>query len=209
MGNLCYNKQRNEKGSYGDGSVKLIIGLGNPGNRYDGTRHNIGFHVIDTLMKRHGLIMMDQKFKADYTIWRHPQDKVLLLKPFTYMNLSGEALLPFMSYYGIAMEDIVVVYDDLDLEPGRIRLRQNGSAGGHNGMKSIIQMLGAQDFKRIRVGIGRPQGGWKVVDHVLAAFRPDEHDAVNEAAEIAANALDDWTDGQEFIKIMNTYNQRK
>ena len=104
--------------------MKLIIGLGNPGNRYDGTRHNIGFHVLDTLMKRHDLVMMDQKFRADYTIWRHPQDKVLLIKPFTYMNLSGEALLPFMSYYGIAMEDIVVVYDDLDLEPGRIRLRQ-------------------------------------------------------------------------------------
>lgn len=189
--------------------MKLIIGLGNPGNRYDGTRHNVGFKTIDRLLEQENLRMTNQKFRADYTIWRHPKDKVILVKPYTYMNLSGEALLPLMSYYGISMDDILVVYDDLDLAPGMIRLRQNGSAGGHNGMKSIINLLGVQDFKRIRVGIGRPQGGWKVVDHVLAPFHKDEQPLIEQAVDKAVAVLEDWADGATFLDLMNQYNQRK
>ncbi|WP_124058192.1 aminoacyl-tRNA hydrolase [Vaginisenegalia massiliensis] len=189
--------------------MKLIIGLGNPGEKYAGTRHNIGFDVVDQLLERHHLKMTDQKFRADYTVAHIGQEKVLFVKPYTYMNLSGEALLPLMSYYHVAMEDILVVYDDLDLEPGRIRLRQTGSAGGHNGIKSIIQMLGSQDFNRIRVGIGRPSGGWKVVDHVLAPFSADQRPLIDQANQLAADAVEYWLQGHDFIDVMNRYNQRK
>ncbi|HFI0463286.1 TPA: aminoacyl-tRNA hydrolase [Streptococcus suis] len=188
--------------------MKLIIGLGNPGNKYDHTRHNVGFDVIDAFLSKEGLGMTDQKFRADYTVWHYQGEKIYFLKPYTYMNLSGEAVLPFMSYFGIGMEDIVVVYDDLDLEPGRIRLRQTGSSGGHNGIKSIIEMLGSQDFNRIKVGIGRPQGGWKVTDHVLAPFGPDERITIDQAIDKAVLALKDWITSGDFLQTMNTYNQR-
>ena len=134
--------------------MKLIVGLGNPGDKYQGTRHNVGFDVIDALARQEGLKLTDQKFRSDYTIWRVGDEKVLLVKPYTFMNLSGEAVLPLMSYYNISPDELVVVYDDLDLEPGKLRLRQSGSAGGHNGVNSIIEMLGTQDFKRVKIGIG-------------------------------------------------------
>lgn len=186
--------------------MKLIIGLGNPGSKYDRTRHNIGFDVIDELLRRHQLSMTDQKFRADFTVWHHPKGRVLLVKPYTYMNLSGEALLPLMSYYGVSLDDIVVVYDDLDLEPGKLRLRQKGSAGGHNGMKNIIHLLGDQHFNRIRVGIGRPQGGWKVVDHVLAPFNEEDRTQVDLGIQDAADGLEQWLDGASFLEVMNRYN---
>lgn len=189
--------------------MKLVIGLGNPGQRYDGTRHNVGFDVIDRILDKHQLKMTDQKFRADYTVARIHGEKCLFVKPFTYMNLSGEALLPLMSYYGVGMEDILVVYDDMDLEPGRIRLRQVGSSGGHNGMKSIIEMLGDTAFNRIKVGVGRPQGGWKVVDHVLAPFQTDERIEVERAIDESVLAIEDWLSGQTFLEVMNTYNRKK
>lgn len=186
--------------------VKLVIGLGNPGNKYSGSRHNIGFDVIDEILTRNELQMTEQKFRADFTIWHRQGEKVLLMKPFTYMNLSGEALLPMMSYYGIAIDDIIVVHDDLDLEPGRVRIRKKGSSGGQNGMKSIIDMLGTNEFKRIKIGIGRPHGGWKVVDHVLAPFTAEERIAVDQAVDHAADAIEAWLDGKEFQHVMSEYN---
>lgn len=186
--------------------MKLVIGLGNPGNKYNGSRHNVGFEVIDELLDRHQLSMTDQKFRADYTIWHQPSGKALLMKPFTYMNLSGEALLPMMSYYGIDLDDVLVIHDDLDLEPGRIRLRPKGSSGGQNGVKSIINLLGTNEFKRIKVGIGRPQGGWKVVDHVLSPFTAEDRIATDEAVYRAADAVEAWLDGQTFANIMNKFN---
>ncbi|EFR31693.1 aminoacyl-tRNA hydrolase [Eremococcus coleocola] len=186
--------------------MKLFVGLGNPGEKYEATRHNVGFAVIDQFMQDHGLAMTKQKFRADYEIWHSPKEKVLLLKPFTYMNASGEAVLPIMSYYGIGMEDLVVVYDDLDLDPGRIRLRQKGSSGGHNGMKSIISILGSDQFNRIRVGIGRPHPGWKVVDHVLAPFDKTEQVLIDQAVGQAASALTDYLDNEDFIQTMNKFN---
>lgn len=187
-------------------NVKLIVGLGNPGSKYEGTRHNIGFDVIDELLRRHHLTMTDQKFRADFTIWHHPQGKVLLVKPYTYMNLSGEALLPLMSYYGISLDDVIVVYDDLDLEPGKLRLRQKGGAGGHNGMKNIIHLLGDQNFNRIRIGIGRPHGGWKVVDYVLAPFSSKDRTEVDVAVQEAADGLEEWIEGKSFVEVMNRLN---
>lgn len=188
--------------------MKLIIGLGNPGNKYDGTRHNVGFDVIDRFLEGKQLTMTDQKFRADYTTWNYQGERIYLMKPYTYMNVSGEAVLPFMSYFGVGMDDIVVVYDDLDLEPGRIRLRQNGSSGGHNGMKSIIEMLGSQEFNRIKIGIGRPQGGWKVVDHVLAPFGDDERILIDESIDKSVLALENWVEQDNFSLTMNKFNQR-
>lgn len=187
--------------------MKLIVGLGNPGDRYEGTRHNAGFAVIERLMERQGIQMTQQKFDADYTIWHTGAEKVVLVKPYTYMNNSGQAVLPLMSYYGVDIEDLVIVYDELDLEPGRIRLREKGSAGGHNGMKSIIHLLGTTDFKRIRVGIGRPQPGWKVVDHVLAAFDKESLSLVEKAVDQASQALEEWIAGAAFDQVMNQYNR--
>lgn len=189
--------------------MKLIIGLGNPGSKYEGTRHNIGFDVVDSLCRKHDISMTEQKFRADYTVWHYKGEKIILVKPYTYMNLSGEALLPLMSYYGVAMDEIVVVYDDLDLEPGRLRLRQNGSSGGHNGIKSVIQMLGDQEFNRIRVGIGRSKVGRKVVDHVLERFDLEERIDVDRAIDQAVDALEYWLDGHDFVEVMNQFNSRK
>ena len=186
--------------------MKLIVGLGNPGDKYQGTRHNVGFDVIDALARQEGLKLTDQKLRADFTIWRVGDEKVLLVKPYTFMNLSGEAVLPLMSYYNISPDELVVVYDDLDLEPGKLRLRQSGSAGGHNGVKSIIEMLGTQDFKRVKIGIGRPQYGRKVVDHVLQRFDTDDRALIEQKIDQTTDLLRAWTKGETFVQLMNQYN---
>lgn len=186
--------------------MKLVIGLGNPGNKYNGSRHNVGFEVIDNLLNRNQLSMTDQKFRADYTVWHRSGEKVLLMKPFTYMNLSGEALLPMMSYFGIDLDDVLVIHDDLDLEPGRVRIRQKGSSGGQNGVKSIIELLGTNEFKRIKIGIGRPQGGWKVVDHVLSPFTAEDRIAIDQAVDRATDAIEAWLDGKPFLNVMSEFN---
>lgn len=186
--------------------MKLIVGLGNPGDKYQGTRHNVGFDVIDALARQEGLKLTDQKFRSDYTIWRVGDEKVLLVKPYTFMNLSGEAVLPLMSYYNISPDELVVVYDDLDLEPGKLRLRQSSSAGGHNGVKSIIEMLGTQDFKRVKIGIGRPQYGRKVVDHVLQRFDTDDRALIEQKIDQTTGLLRAWAKGETFVQLMNQYN---
>ena len=186
--------------------MKLIVGLGNPGDKYQGTRHNVGFDVIDALARQEGLKLTDQKFRSDFTIWRVGDEKVLLVKPYTFMNLSGEAVLPLMSYYNISPDELVVVYDDLDLEPGKLRLRQSGSAGGHNGVKSIIEMLGTQDFKRVKIGIGRPQYGRKVVDHVLQRFDTDDRALIEQKIDQTTDLLRAWAKGETFVQLMNQYN---
>ena len=186
--------------------MKLIVGLANPGDKYQGTRHNVGFDVIDALARQEGLKLTDQKFRSDYTIWRVGDEKVLLVKPYTFMNLSGEAVLPLMSYYNISPDELVVVYDDLDLEPGKLRLRQSGSAGGHNGVKSIIEMLGTQDFKRVKIGIGRPQYGRKVVDHVLQRFDTDDRALIEQKIDQTTGLLRAWAKGETFVQLMNQYN---
>ena len=186
--------------------MKLIVGLGNPGSKYDHTRHNIGFDVIDRLASQVDVLLNQQKFRADYGIWHVGGEKVLLVKPYTFMNLSGEALLPLMSYYNISPDEIIVVYDDLDLVPGKLRLRQSGSAGGHNGVKSIIALLGTQEFKRMKLGIGRPQFGRKVVDHVLQRFDTDEQPLIEQSIDTTVTALKQWAQGATFIELMNQYN---
>ncbi|ADK02860.1 TPA: aminoacyl-tRNA hydrolase [Bacillus cereus biovar anthracis] len=185
--------------------MKLIVGLGNPGREYELTRHNIGFMAIDELAKRWNISLNEQKFKGVFGAGFVNGEKVILLKPLTYMNLSGESIRPLMDYYKIDVEDFVVLYDDLDIPVGKLRLRMKGSAGGHNGVKSTISHLGTQEFQRIRMGIDRPKNGMKVVDYVLGRFTSKEIPDVNHSIEKAADACEEWLN-KPFLQIMNTFN---
>ena len=188
-------------------NMKMIVGLGNPGRKYESTRHNIGFRVIDELMDRWNVTSMQSKMNGEFAVVHRPEGKVLLVKPMTYMNLSGECVRPLMDYYSIDPKDVIVLYDDLDLSLGRLRLRQRGSAGGHNGMKSLIQHIGTERFSRIRIGIDRPTNGMTIVDYVLASFRKEEEDEVIQVIQKAADACEDAV-GRPFLEVMNTYNQQ-
>ena len=185
--------------------MKLIVGLGNPGREYELTRHNIGFMAIDELAKRWNISLNEQKFKGVFGAGFVNGEKVILLKPLTYMNLSGESIRPLMDYYKMDVEDFVVMYDDLDIPVGKLRLRMKGSAGGHNGVKSTISHLGTQEFQRIRMGIDRPKNGMKVVDYVLGRFTSEEIPDVNHSIEKAADACEEWLN-KPFLQIMNTFN---
>jgi len=186
--------------------MKLIVGLGNPGKQYDQTRHNIGFEVIDTLSDQFSIPLNQSKFKGLYGIGLHNGEKVLILKPLTYMNLSGESIRAVMDYYQIELEDLLVIYDDLDLPVGKIRLRQKGSPGGHNGIKSTVAHLGTQEFNRIRIGINRPTPGMSVPDYVLGRFRQEERPFTEEAVKRSADACAAWLK-KPFLQVMNEYNQ--
>ncbi|WP_068621715.1 aminoacyl-tRNA hydrolase [Paenibacillus tuaregi] len=170
--------------------MKWIVGLGNPGSNYEKTRHNIGFMALDALASRHGISIKTSKCKALIGEGNIQGTKVALIKPMTYMNLSGESVRAFMDYYKAPLEDLIVVYDDLDTEIGRNRLRYQGSAGGHNGIKSIIQHTGTQVFNRIRMGISRPQPGFPIVDYVLSPFPKKEAELLKQSIEEAADAIE-------------------
>ncbi|WML50334.1 aminoacyl-tRNA hydrolase [Neobacillus sp. PS3-34] len=186
--------------------MKLIVGLGNPGRQYAKTRHNIGFEVIDELSVRFHIPLDQSKLKGIYGIGFYNGEKVLLLKPLTYMNLSGESIRAVMDYYGIDLDDLLLIYDDLDLPVGKIRLRQKGSAGGHNGIKSTVAHIGTQQFNRIRVGIDRPTNGMSVPDYVLGNFLKDEQPVIQEAVIRSADACEAWLK-KPFLQVMNEYNQ--
>ncbi|MFC7061765.1 aminoacyl-tRNA hydrolase [Halobacillus seohaensis] len=185
--------------------MKCIVGLGNPGKKYEKTRHNIGFVIIDELAKQNHWNVTQEKFKGLYTIEHIGGEKVLLLKPQTYMNLSGNSLRLFMDYYEIDEEDVLVIYDDLDLPPGRIRLRKKGGHGGHNGIRSIIDQLGSKEFKRLRVGVGRPSVPMSVVDYVLGSFDKEQLGPVEESIAQSVKACEAWLD-QPFNEVMNEFN---
>lgn len=202
--------------------MKIIVGLGNPGPRYLYNRHNVGFQCVDLFARRHKIDMSRSQFKArvgDGWIQQRsaplasltgglPQiqrQKVLLAKPLTYMNLSGEAVAQLVNYYDVEPEDLIVVHDDLDLEPGKLRLRANGGSGGQNGIKSIIRLLGSDEFHRVRVGIGRPPGPMKAADYVLQNFTKEEEEEFGPLRERVQDALECWL----FAGIdtaMNRYN---
>lgn len=184
--------------------MKLIVGLGNPGREYEGTRHNCGFMVIDKLAEKLNVSVDQNKFKGLYVKFKYHGEDVILLKPQTYMNLSGESVSTLMQFFKIEIEDLLVIYDDLDMPVGKLRLRKTGSAGGHNGIKNIIAHLNSHDFKRIRVGIDRHKY-MKVVDYVLSRFTKEETDAINQGIENAVNAIIDYLD-HGFDYIMNRYN---
>ena len=153
--------------------MKLIVGLGNPGMQYAATRHNIGFEAIDTIAELNGINMNKNKFKAEIGEGSIGGEKVILMKPLTYMNLSGEAIIQCKTWYKLSADDIIIIYDDTTLEVGQVRIRKNGSAGGHNGIKSMIQHCGDQ-FPRVKIGVGQKPQGWDLADHVLGRFSDEE-----------------------------------
>lgn len=184
--------------------MKLIVGLGNPGEEYAGTRHNCGFMVIDRLASKLNVDVDQNKFKGLYAKVKYHGEDIILLKPQTYMNLSGESVNAVMNFFKIDKEDLLVIYDDLDMPVGKLRLRKTGSAGGHNGIKNIIAHLNSQDFKRIRVGIDRHKY-MNVADYVLSRFSKVESEAIEQGIENAANAVLDYLDN-DFNHAMNYYN---
>ncbi|MEW8979495.1 MAG: aminoacyl-tRNA hydrolase [Symbiobacterium sp.] len=186
---------------------KLIAGLGNPGPRYANTRHNVGWMLLDAFARKHGVAVDQRGFEGLYgeLRWGPDAEKVLLLKPLTYMNLSGRSVAQAARFFRIDPADVLVLHDDLDLEVGRLRLRARGSSGGHNGIKSIIAELGTEVFPRLKIGIGRPAPGWQVVDWVLAPFGPDDAATVAGVLPRAVAAVECFlTDGIEAA--MNRYN---
>ncbi|SDK60286.1 aminoacyl-tRNA hydrolase [Sediminibacillus albus] len=186
--------------------MKCIVGLGNPGKKFEQTRHNIGFMIIDELAARYQLKLKKKKFNGLYAMETIYGEKVLLLEPQTYMNLSGESLRPLIDYYGIDISDTVVIYDELDLPLGKIRLREKGGHGGHNGIRSIIDHLGTKEFKRIRVGIGRPSIPQPVPDYVLGTFNKEEQQEANAVIQKAADACEAWMQ-KPFLEVMNEFNR--
>ncbi|ARI75455.1 aminoacyl-tRNA hydrolase [Halobacillus mangrovi] len=187
--------------------MKCIVGLGNPGKKYEQTRHNVGFMVIDELARQNQWSLNQTKFRGVYTTEHVNGEKVLLLKPQTYMNLSGESLRAFMDYFDIELDDVLVVYDDLDLPPGKNRLRKKGGHGGHNGIRNIIEQLGTKEFKRLRIGVGRPSVPMSVIDYVLGTFDKDQQTAVKDSIQHAVKACEAWID-QPFNEVMNEFNAK-
>ncbi len=184
--------------------IKLIVGLGNPGARYAHSRHNIGFLVADRFARAHALDFTRKRFNAQIAEGSVGGQRILLAKPQTFMNSSGEAVGKLFAFYKIAPHDLLVVYDDLDLPLGKMRLRSRGSSGGHHGMESIIAHVGMSDFPRLRVGIGRPNPDADI-DHVLGSFDADERVVMDETFARAADAIDVWlTDG--ITAAMNKFN---
>ena len=167
----------------------LIIGLGNPEEEYSKTRHNMGFNAINKIAEQYGLKINKNKFQGLYESAIIEGQKVILIKPQTYMNLSGECVKQFVDFYKIQKEEILVIYDDMDIEPGKIKIRKKGGPGGHNGMKSIIKMLGTEEFARIRVGIGRPEHNGDEINYVIGAIPEEEIPKLNEGVENAKEAV--------------------
>lgn len=192
--------------------MKLVVGLGNPGKEYAASRHNIGFRCIDHFASRHGIEVRRRKGKALVGDGAVNGARVVLAKPQTYMNASGESVSELLRTYGVKPQDLLVVYDDLDLPSGRVRIRPDGGAGGHHGMESIIARIGTQDFPRIRVGIGRPEGpgnageSGDTIGYVLGRCSPRESKLVEEAvAQVSEAILVIVTEGLE--KAMNRFNR--
>ena len=177
----------------------LIIGLGNPGKEYENTRHNVGFRVVDELARRYSLTFGKKERKAVAATGNIHGKKVILARPQTYMNLSGEAVRSLADFYKVELPRILVISDDLDIPLGTVRLRKSGGAGGQGGMKNIIHHLGTQDFNRLRFGIGRPPGKMQVKDYVLGTFHGDDAILASQVIDRAADAVETWLrDGIEL-----------
>ena len=165
----------------------LIVGLGNPGKQYEQTRHNIGFDVIDYMANKYNIDVNREKFKGICGEGFIENKKVILLKPLTYMNLSGESIRELANFYTLEDDEIIVVYDDISLDIGRLRIREKGSAGGHNGIKSIIQNLGGDKFPRVKVGVGQPKDN--LVNHVLGKFSKEDREHIEKVIPVVSDAI--------------------
>ncbi len=184
--------------------MKLIVGLGNPGAEYEGTRHNVGFEAINLLAARHGIAVSKRNYRAVYGEGTISGERILLIRPMTFMNLSGESVGAICRFYKIPAEDVFVIYDDIALAVGKLRLRFQGSAGGHNGMANLIQHLGTQEIPRIRIGVGGVDGA-RMINHVLGKFRPDERPVIAETCERACDAVE-YALANTFVNAMNQFN---
>lgn len=184
---------------------KIVVGLGNPGNRYKRTRHNVGYMTLAILAKRFGLGRPKEQFRSETLEAKIGEKNVLLVSPLTYMNTSGSAAASAIKFYKRTPNDLLVICDDVDLVPGKIRVRQEGGSGGQKGLLDIIQKLGTKEFARVRVGIGRPPGSMETADYVLSNFGAGERNVIQEALERAADAAECWIEhGPD--EAMNRYN---
>ncbi|OQA78329.1 MAG: Peptidyl-tRNA hydrolase [Tenericutes bacterium ADurb.Bin239] len=186
--------------------MKLFVGLGNPGKKYENTRHNAGFLVLDKFADMAKVDIDKKDFKGLFTSFMYNEEKIYLLKPQTYMNLSGESVIQFMNFFKIEISELYVIYDDMDISPGQIRLKEEGSSGGHKGMQNIIELLGREDFKRIRVGIGKPE--YDGVDYVLQKVTDEEKAVFLEGVIKASLALRDLLN-EDFNAVMNKNNRKE
>ncbi|MDD5936852.1 MAG: aminoacyl-tRNA hydrolase [Clostridiales bacterium] len=186
----------------------IIIGLGNPTSKYDGTRHNIGFDAITRLADDYSIKLDMKKHKAICGTGYIGGEKVILAQPQTYMNLSGESVRELVDYYKLTNEDIIVIYDDISLDVGQLRLRKKGSAGGHNGIKNIISHLGTDEFYRIKIGVGEKPAEWDLADYVLGRFNKEEEPTIREALEKASKACKVII-SDSFETAMNRFNKRE
>lgn len=185
----------------------IIVGLGNPTSKYDGTRHNIGFEVITRIAKDYNISLDTIKHKAIVGAGYIEGVKVLLVKPQTYMNNSGESVRAILDFYKLTTDDLLVIYDDISLEVGKLRLRLKGSAGGQNGVKSIISHLGTDVFPRIKVGVGAKPEGWDLADYVLSRFTKDEEGIMGDTCKTASEAVK-MIVSEDFNKAMNQFNKK-
>lgn len=186
--------------------MKCFIGLGNPGKQYEMNRHNVGFMAIDRFAAKWGVTSFQNKSKGLLGEANVNGTKVYLLKPMTYMNLSGESMRAFMDFYKAKLEDVTIIYDDMDTSFGQIRLRYQGSPGGHNGIKSIIQHAGTQSFNRIRVGVNRPAPGYNIADYVLSNFSKEEMKSIDEVLDLTCEAMLSSLE-EPFEKTMGKFNK--
>jgi len=185
--------------------MKGIVGLGNPGAQYAETRHNVGFLTLDGYVEKLN-IGFKPKFQGLWSETAKGQESVFFLKPQTYMNLSGRAVRELLHFYKIPSHELLVIYDDMDLPLGKVRLRDQGSAGGHNGIRSLIAELGTENFWRLKIGVGRPPENWDSAQYVLSPFATAELPVLEDALERAGNILDLWINN-EPVKAMNIYNR--
>jgi PTH1 family peptidyl-tRNA hydrolase len=187
----------------------LIVGLGNPGRKYALTRHNIGFEVIDYMIDKYRLINGKMKFKGEHYTHLINRKKIIFLKPHTYMNLSGECVKAYVDYFDIPLQNIMIIYDDTSFEPGFLRVRKTGSAGGHNGMDDILRLLGTNDIARIRIGIGSPK--FEIKDYVLSRFTAEEIPIMQKAVINAADAIKLFieNDIDQAMNIINRKNKKQ
>lgn len=169
--------------------MKLIVGLGNPESDYSNTRHNMGFNVINALSKEYEIDISRNKFEAEFGTGIIEGEKVILIKPQTFMNLSGRSVIEFVNFYKISLEDLIIIYDDMDIEISKIRIRKSGSPGNHNGMKSIVNILANDKFPRVRVGIGKPIYDDDIINYVIGAIPEEEIPGLNEGVKRAKDAM--------------------
>ncbi len=188
--------------------MHIIVGLGNPTDKYQATRHNIGWDAITRISDDYGISLDMKKHKAICGKGSIAGEKVVLAKPITYMNLSGESVRELMDFYKVTPEEVIVIYDDISLEVGQLRLRTKGSAGGHNGIKSIISHMGTDEFPRIKIGVGDKPKGWDLADYVLGRFAPEEQETMRQTLKDTSDAVKTiLTDGIDAA--MNQYNKKK